>query len=144
MAMALRILGVFTLLALGAFSLFFSAPNTTGNAAQAGILSENVETVPLENVASSAGSSLLARNPFSPQRGSFTREPSVHPNPAPRDVRLVGISGVDGRLRATLMIDGQQLLVAQGDETPIGQVTSLSAGAIEFAGNAQPKLELFP
>ncbi len=142
--MMLRILAVGAVIALGTATLVLRAAvqpaiqQTPLDAAP-----DSYEIVPLENVAASAGSSLLARAPFGVDRGVFTRTPVVEPAETPRDVRLVGISSVDGRLRATLLIDGQQLVVAEGDNTPIGSVKALTPSEIALEGQTSTSLELF-
>ena len=145
MTIMLRILAACAVIALGTATLVLGASvqpasePTRPNAAP-----DSYEIVPLENVAASAGSSLLARAPFAADRGAFTRTPVVEPAETPRDVRLVGISSVDGRLRATLLIDGQQLVVTEGDPTPLGEVTELTITTIEFGREPPSVLRLFP
>jgi hypothetical protein len=89
----------------------------------------------------SVSSYLLARSPFAPDRSAFSRAP-VAP-PVQYDVRLMGVSRLGRELTATLMINGVQSIVREGDETPIGPVKEIKREQVEIGGAQGRVLEMF-
>jgi hypothetical protein len=58
-------------------------------------------------------------------------------------VKLTGIFRVGKELRASLMINGQSIVVGKGDKTPAGKVLKIEAGALVLSGAIEQRLEMF-
>lgn len=101
-----------------------------------------IEFEDLANTPASSGAAILNRNPFSPARSIYSRAQASLPS-APQDIRLIGISRIDGRLRASLLIDGREKTAVEGDTLEAGEVRSLTTTAIEIAGPQLLRIELF-
>lgn len=89
----------------------------------------------------SVGSALLQRSPFAPDRSAFSREPIAAP--VEYDVRLIGASRLGSEMAATLMINGSQVAVREGDETPIGPVEEIGRKSVKIGGLRGRTLDMF-
>lgn len=90
-----------------------------------------------------AAASLLSRSPFAPDRSAFTRlEASVGPE-RPAEVRLVAIFTRDGARHAALVFDGEERVVAVGEETPIGAVVRIDPESVAFGPEPLREVGLF-
>ncbi len=96
---------------------------------------------PLPDGDASVSSYLLARSPFAPGRSPFSRAPLAPP--VQYDVRLMGVSRLGRELTATLMINGVQSIVREGDETPVGPVKEIKREQVEIGGTQGRVLEMF-
>ena len=82
-------------------------------------------------------------SPFAKDRSAFDRATASAPPPPPVEVKLTGIFRVGKELRASLMINGQSIVVRTGDETAVGKVTKIEPGAVMLSGATEQRLEMF-
>lgn len=97
--------------------------------------------LPAANV--QAPSLILDMSPFAKDRNAFDRATASAPPPPPVEVKLTGIFRVGKELRASLMINGQSLVVRKGDETAAGKVLKIEASAVVLSGPIDQRLEMF-
>jgi hypothetical protein len=99
---------------------------------------------PLPAVNLQAPSLILDMSPFAKDRSAFDRATASAPPPPPVEVKLTGIFRVGKELRASLMINGQPIVVRKGDETAAGKVLRIETGAVVLSGTIeQQRLEIF-
>lgn len=98
---------------------------------------------PLPAVNIQAPSLILDMSPFARDRSTFDRATASAPPPPPVQVKLTGIFRVSTELRASLMINGQSIVVRRGDETAAGKVLKIEAGAVVLSGAIEQRLEMF-
>ena len=97
--------------------------------------------LPAANV--QASSLILDMSPFAKDRSAFDRATASAPPPPPVEVKLTGIIRVGKELRASLIINGQAIVVRKGDETTAGKVLKIEAGAVVLSGATEQRLEMF-
>jgi hypothetical protein len=102
-----------------------------------------VAFAPLPAVNVQAPSLILDMSPFAKARGAFDRATASAPPPPPVEVKLIGIFRVGKELRASLMINGQSIIVRKGDETEAGKVLKIEAAAVMLSGAIEQRLEMF-
>lgn len=100
-----------------------------------------VAAAPLALTAPDTAKAILERSPFAPDRAAFNR--NAGPSAPPMDVKLTGISTRGKQQRASLMINGQRLVVGQGDTTPAGVVEVIEDSAVVLAGPPERRVEMF-
>lgn len=100
-----------------------------------------VAAAPLSSVASDTAKKILERSPFAVDRAPFIR--NAGPPPPPMDIKLTGISTLGKEQRASLLINGQRLVVARGDMTPAGVVEAIEDSAVTLAGPPERRIEMF-
>jgi hypothetical protein len=98
---------------------------------------------PLPAVNIQAPSLILDTSPFAKDRSAFDRATASAPPPPPVEVKLTGIFRVGKELRASLMINGQSIVVRKGDDTIAGKVTKIEADAVLISGVSEQRLEMF-
>jgi len=98
---------------------------------------------PLPAVNTQAQSLILDMSPFAKDRSAFDRATASAPPPPPVEVKLTGVFRVGKELRASLMINGQSIVVRRGDETAAGKVLKIEAGAVVLSGAIEQRLEMF-
>ena len=76
-------------------------------------------------------------------RSAFDRATASAPPPPPVEVKLTGIFRVGKELRASLVINGQSIVVRKGDETTAGKVLKIEAGLVVVSGAIEQRLEMF-
>lgn len=97
--------------------------------------------LPAANV--QAPSLILDMSPFAMDRSAFDRATASEPPPPPVEVKLTGIFRVGKELRASLMINGQSIVVRKGDETAAGKVVKIEPSAVVVSGATEQRLEMF-
>ena len=97
--------------------------------------------LPAANV--QAPSLILDMSPFAKDRSAFDRATASAPPPPPVEVKLTGIFRVGKELRASLVINGQSIVVRKGDETTAGKVLKIEAGLVVVSGAIEQRLEMF-
>jgi hypothetical protein len=97
--------------------------------------------LPAANV--QAPSLILDMSPFAKDRSAFDRATASEPPPPPVEVKLTGIFRVGKELRASLMINGQSIVVRKGDETAAGKVVKIEPSAVVVSGATEQRLEMF-
>lgn len=146
MSIVLRLLGLSAVAALSATaaaSWLLTAPDTELAVPSTTAEVKRVTFASLPSVNAHAGPSLLERSPYAPDRSAFDRDRPVAPPPPPVEVRLTGIFKVGKEFRASLMINGQSIVVRRGDETAAGKVAKIESGAILLSGSIEQRLEIF-
>lgn len=98
---------------------------------------------PLPAVNTQAPSLILDMSPFAKDRSAFDRTTASAPPPPPVEVKLTGIFRVGEELRASVMINGQSIVVRKGDETAAGKVLKIEASAVVLSGAVEQRLEMF-
>jgi hypothetical protein len=98
---------------------------------------------PLPAMNLQALSLILDMSPFAKDRSAFDRATASAPPPPPVELKLTGIFRVGKELRASLMINGQSIVVRKGDETAAGKVLKIEAGAVVLSGAIEQRLEMF-
>lgn len=98
---------------------------------------------PLPAVNIQALSLILEMSPFAKDRSAFDRAIASAPPPPPVEVKLTGIFRVGKELQASLMINGQSIVVRNGDETAAGKVVKIERGAVVISGATEQRLEMF-
>lgn len=88
-----------------------------------------------------AGPSLLERSPFSRDRGVFSRD--AGPRAREIEVRLAGVFRIGKEIKASLIIDGQSIVVGKGDVTPAGAIADIEPSAIVLDGPSPRRIDLF-
>jgi hypothetical protein len=90
-----------------------------------------------------AGPALLARSPFAPNRSAYARARVAAAPAPPIEVYLVAVFAVHGQPKASLVINGQQIDVSVGDQTPAGAVTAIKANAVVLGESPGRTVQLF-
>lgn len=98
---------------------------------------------PLPAVNIQAPSLILDMSPFAKDRSAFDRATASAPPPPPVEVKLTGVFRVGKELRASLIINGQSIVVRRGDDTAAGKVLKIEAGAVVLSGEIEQRLEMF-
>jgi hypothetical protein len=98
---------------------------------------------PLPAINAQAQGQILDMSPFARDRSAFDRATASAPPPPPVEVKLTGIFRVGKELRASLMINGQSLVVRKSDETAAGKVVKIEPSAVVLSGVIEQRLEMF-
>jgi hypothetical protein len=131
MRAALRLLALAAVAALGVVAA--REPKETADGAAEAAPPPPRAFAPLLPSSPDTAPALIARSPFAPDRTAYAR-PTAEAAPPP-EVRLTAIARVGGVLKATLVVDGAESTVGEGDVTPIGRVAAIGDTSIAFEGN---------
>ncbi|MCF8508475.1 MAG: hypothetical protein K9G83_07035 [Hyphomonadaceae bacterium] len=145
MSLLLRLLGVAVaagLAGVAAAAVFVPTPEAESMEARRSS-GATAAFAPLPAVNVQAPSLILGMSPFAKDRSAFDRATASAPPPAPVEVKLTGIFRVGKELRASLMVNGQSIVVRKGDETAGGKVLKIEAGAVVLSGAIEQRLEMF-
>ena len=145
MSLLLRLLGVAGtagLAGVAAAAVFVPKPEAESIEARRGS-GATAAFAPLPPANIQAQSLILDMSPFAKDRSAFDRATASTPPPPPVEVKLTGIFRVGKELRASLMINGQSLVVRKGDDTVAGKVLKIEARAVVLSGATEQKLEMF-
>lgn len=93
--------------------------------------------------AAAAVAHMTTRNPFEPEHRAYRPPQPTPPPAAPLEISILGISLVSGQRVALIEISGQEVEVAEGDETDAGVVSRIDADAVEFIGDQPRRVSLF-
>jgi len=145
MSLILRILGIAGLATLvGIVAAAIALPmNQTDPAAEEARSASATAFAPLPSVNAAAQTAILEASPFARDRSAFDRATASAPAPAPIEVKLTGVFRVGKELRASLIINGQSIVVGKGDETLAGKVMKIDEDAVEISGATERRLEMF-
>ena len=145
MSLLLRVLGIAVaagLAGVGAAAVVVPTPETESMEARRSS-GATATFAPLPAVNLQALGLILDMSPFAKDRSAFDRATASAPPPPPVEVKLTGIFRVGKELRASLMINGQSIVVRKGDETAVGKVLKIEAGAVVLSGAIEQRLEMF-
>jgi hypothetical protein len=145
MSLVPRLLGIAVaagLAAVGAAAVFVPTPEAESIEGRGSAVA-NAAFAPLPAVNVQAPSLILDMSPFAKDRSAFDRATASTPPPPPVEVKLTGIFRVGKELRASLMINGQSLVVRKGDDTVAGKVLKIEARAVVLSGAIEQRLEMF-
>ena len=98
---------------------------------------------PLPAVDAQAPNLITEMSPFANDRSPFDRASASAPLPPPVEMKLTGIFRVGKELRASLVVNGQSIVVRKGDETAAGKVTKIELDSIVISGASELKFEMF-
>jgi len=144
MSLILRILGAAGLAALvGVVVAAIALPmNQTDPAAEDARTASATAFAPLPSVNAAAQTAILEASPFVRDRSTFDRATASAPPPPPIEVKLTGVFRVGKELRASLLINGQSIVVRKGDETAAGKVVKIEEDAVVLSGAIETRLEM--
>jgi hypothetical protein len=145
MSLLLRVIGTAVaagLAGVAAAAVFVPTPEAESIEARRGS-GATAAFAPLPAVNVQASNLILDMSPFAKDRSAFDRTTASAPPPPPVEVKLTGIFRVGKELRASLMINGQSIVVRKGDETAAGKVLKIEAGAVVLSGAIEQRLEMF-
>ena len=145
MSLLLRVLGIAVaagLAGVGAAAVVVPTPETESMEARRSS-GATAAFAPLPAVNVQAPSQILDMSPFAKDRSAFDRATASAPPPPPVEVKLTGIFRVGKELRASLMINGQSIVVRKGDDTAAGKVLKIEAGGVVLSGAIEQRLEMF-
>lgn len=144
MSLVLRIAGAVGLAALvGAVAAAMALPMNVSDPAVGD--ARNAATAafaPLPSVNAEAQTQLLGMSPFARDRSAFDRATASAP-PPPIEVKLTGVFRMGKELRASLIINGQPIVVRKGDETAAGKVVKIEEDAVVISGAVEQRMEMF-
>jgi len=145
MSLILRILGAVGLATLvGVVAAALALPmNEPYAAAEEARSASSTAFAPLPSVNAAAQTTILEASPFARDRSAFDRATASAPPPPPMEVKLTGVFRVGKDLRASLMINGQSIIVRKGDDTAAGKVVKIDEGAVVITGLVEQMLEMF-
>ena len=145
MSLLLRVLGIAVaagLAGVGAAAVVVPTPETESMEARRSS-GATATFAPLPAVNLQALGLILDMSPFAKDRSAFDRATASAPPPPPVEVKLTGIFRVGKELRASLMINGQSIVVRKGDDTAAGKVLKIEAGGVVLSGAIEQRLEMF-
>jgi len=145
MSLVLRILGAAGLAALvGVVAGALALPmNQTDPAAEEARSASSTTFAPLPSVNAAAQTTILEASPFARDRTAFDRATASAPPPPPMEVKLTGVFRVGKELWASLLINGQSIVVRKGDETAAGKVVTIEEDAVVVSGTEERQLSMF-
>ncbi len=132
MSALLRLLALAAILGLGLVTAPALAPMEAAPGLVESGFAPSASFLPLPQTSTEARGAIEARSPFAPDRSAYVRPAGVVMDERAPEVRLSAIASVGGVFRATLVIDGEELTVGEGDATVVGRVATIDGASIRF------------